>query len=298
MRVLVTGGHGFIGSHLVRGLARNGYEVSVLDLGPPPGDLASVDYRFIQGDLFEPDGAARAWDPPPEVVVHLVGLADAGEAQRDPDRSFRLNVVSTERVLEMCRLHPPQRLIVPSTAAVYGKVSSVPVGEDTTPDPTAIYGWHKWLVEMLVQAYARCYGIPYTILRLFNVYGRGHRGIIHLALTRAREGRPLSVFGAEQLRDFVYAGDVLDALTRVIEVPEASNRVLNIGSGEGLTIREVIGLVREVRPELEVRFEDGQQDQLFDSVADVTLARDLLGWRLESPKAKLPRVVREEMMEE
>jgi nucleoside-diphosphate-sugar epimerase len=236
MRVLVTGGHGFIGSHLVRGLAGNGYDVSVLDLGPPPADLASVDYRFIQGDLFDPEEATRAWDPAPEVVVHLVGLADAGEAQRDPDRSFRLNVVSTERVLEMCRLSPPQRLIVPSTA---------------------IYGWHKWLVETLVQAYARCYGIPYTILRLFNVYGRGHRGIIHLALTRAREGQPLSVFGAEQLRDFVYAGDVLDALTRVIEVPAACDRVLNIGSSEGLTIREVIGLVREVCPELDVRFEEG-----------------------------------------
>lgn len=297
MRILITGGHGFIGKHIVLGLSGLDYEVTVLDCQPPPSDLASVDYYYIQGDVLDMEHLRKAWaSAMPEIVVHLVGLADGSIAQRDPERSFQLNVVATERVLEACRLQPVERVIVPSTAAVYGITRQLPVAEETSPSPTTIYGWHKWITEVLVLAYARCYGVPYTILRLFNVYGRGHRGVIDLALRSARNHEPLALFGADQLRDFVYARDVVTAFLKAIETPGVLNKTLNIGSGEGLSIREVVAYVQELYPDLQVMYEDGRSDTLYDSVADMTLARRLLGWKPRSPRELMAEVIGKEML--
>ncbi len=298
MRILVTGGHGFIGRHLVRGLVDRGYQVRVLDLQPRPEDLAQVEYDLVQGDVYDPEVLRRVWEPTPDVVLHLIGLADVSQAQEDPDRSFRLNVVSTQKLVEACRVQPVKQLVIPSTAAVYGITRCLPVKEETPTAPANIYGWHKRLAELEVQAYSHCYGVTYTILRLFNVYGRGHRGIIHQALVHGREGHKLTLFGVDQLRDFVYSGDVVEAFMRCVETPQAHNRILNIGSGEGMAISEVVDLVRAVYPGLAVGYRDGESDHLYDSIADIALAESLLGWSPQSPRTKMAEVLHKEMLEE
>ncbi|MCL0044411.1 NAD-dependent epimerase/dehydratase family protein [Dehalococcoidia bacterium] len=298
MHITITGGHGFIGQHLTRRLCEQGHKVFVLDLYARPASIKDLSYNYQIGDVLDPEWLQSVWPDSTDVVFHLIGLADALESQKDPSRSFSLNVLSTERILEVCRANPVKRFVALSTAAIYGKISILPVDENTPAAPTSIYGWHKHLVEILVQAYGRCYKVPFTILRLFNVYGRGHKGIISLALTHARNSTQLNLFGADQLRDFIYVGDVVEALTRVAESPEASNRIMNIGSGDGLSVRDAVEMVRVLYPSLLISYNDADEANLYDSIADINQAQLLLKWSPSNSRLKIPETIRTEMLEE
>ena len=253
-------------------------------------------YEPVKVNVLDAADLRRHWPSKVDGVVHLVGLADAGVAHREPSRSFRLNVESNERILDICAENPVRRVVIPSTAAVYGATHQLPVSEGMPVQPTSIYGWHKSMGENLVRAYAQCYDVPYTILRLFNVYGYGHKGIIDLALRRAFNGEKLTVFGAEQARDFVYAGDVVDAFIRALDSSKScENMTLNIGSGTRRTVRDIVQLVQEMYTELVAEFDVGDPDSLYDSVADISLARKLLGWKPEDSPEFMAAVIRREM---
>jgi len=267
-----------------------------MDLQPRPKNVSDDGYSHLVGDLLNEEWLRSAWPRRCDSVVHLVGLADAGRAQQEPSRSFELNVITLERVLEACREHPPRQIVVPSTAAVYGTTRELPINEQTPARPTGIYGWHKLIGESLVKAYAEAYHLNYTILRLFNVCGRGHKGIISLAVNAAIGGELFTVYGADQLRDFVYVGDVVDAFIKVIEHGQGCSRVINIGSGEGISVRQVVELVQEFYPDLSVRYGDGHNSTTYDSVADVSLAKSLLGWKPHDSVSFLRNIMQKEMI--
>ena len=295
MQVTITGGHGFIGQHLIRSLCERGHQVLVLDLYSKPPSVQDLEYQHHTGDVLDLEWLQTVWPNDTDVVVHLVGMPDAGLAQQNPHRSFQLNVASLERVLNLCRGSPPKRIVVPSTAAIYGATREVPVKETSPPAPLTIYAWHKWMAELLVQAYAQNSLLRYTILRLFNVYGQGNKGIIDLALRKAAQGELLRVHGADQVRDFIYAADVTEAISRLIESELAYNNVLNLGSGQGLSIRQVITLLFQVIPTLQVRFDDSHGGSQYNSVADISLARELLNWSPHASREFMTEVIRKEM---
>jgi len=292
--VLITGGSGFIGSHIVRKFSEQNTDVTIFDIHEPqydPGDAAT----FVQGDIFDQTALGKAIERA-DTIVHLVGLADSGVAQSNPMKSFRLNIVSLQNVLEACRMSDDdKRLIFPSSAAIYGITEDLPIKENFPANPTNIYSWHKILCEKMVQSYQKNYGLQYVILRFFNVYGKGNEGVIGIFLDKARKGETIDSFGPFQYRDFVYSGDVAEAVYRAVAYDKAVNRIVNIGSGRGLQIREILEVVCEIYPN--ARWRERKADfTMYDSIADITLAQILLDFHPRASREFLKSILIEEMI--
>ena len=288
--ILITGGSGFIGQHLAKKFLENNYEVTIGDINKPE----NVNYEFIQGDMMNFDFLKEIVEDK-DIVIHLVGLADAGAAQKDPMKSFQLNVVSLQNVLEASRIFDVEKLIFPSSAAVYGIVDDLPIKENFPPNPTNIYSWHKLICEKMIQAYEKNYGLKYVILRLFNVYGKGNKGVIGQFIEKAKKGEVIESFGPYQYRDFVYAGDVAEAMFRAAVYDKAINRIVNIGSGRGTQIREILDIVCELFPSAQWK-EVKTNFVMYDSIADITLARILLDFEPHSSPEFMKKVIVEEMI--
>ncbi len=272
--VTLIGGSGFIGRYVSHRLAKEGEEVTVFDVNPPE-EKAGVD--FVQGDIFDREALASVLKGR-DTVIDLVGLADIGECQKDPEASFRLNVASLARVLEAVRRTGVQRVVYPSSSAVYGKVETVPIDESTIPNPANIYGWHKLMAEQNLRAHLQNYGVGNVILRLFNVIGPGNTGVIHHYVHEALAKGRIRGFGRHQLRDFVHADDVSQAFYLAATRRSVVNKIINIGTGEGVSIAELADLVRQAIPGTQVEFREKPGYIPYHSVADITLARSLLNF--------------------
>jgi UDP-glucose 4-epimerase len=292
-RVLITGGSGFIGSHLVRKFSEHGDRVTVMDIRRPDYELDDMG-TFVQRDIFDPKDLKSLVEDADD-IIHLVGLADSRLVQNDPMKSFRLNIVSLQNVLEVCREAGQKKIIFPSSAAVYGTTDDLPIKENSPPNLTNTYSWHKFICERMIQAYQKNYDLRYVILRLFNVYGKGNEGVIGLFIDRAKKGETIESFGPFQYRDFVYAGDVAEAIYHAVVYDKAVNRTINIGTGKGTQIREILDMICGIYPgakwkELRTNF------IMYDSIADITLARILLDFNPRSSPEFLKRIITEEMI--
>jgi UDP-glucose 4-epimerase len=291
-KVLITGGSGFIGQHIAKKFFDSGYYVTIFDITEPT--LDELKPACIQGDVYDNeklDEVVKNHD----AVIHLVGLADAGIAQRDPAKSFKLNVLSLQNVLEACHKFGGKKLIFPSSAAVYGLTEDLPVKESFPLNPTNMYSWHKYVCEKLIKAYHDNYGIDYVILRLFNVYGAGHKGVIEIFLEKAKNGETIESFGPYQYRDFVYAGDVAAAMYKAAIYEKVNNRAVNVGSGRGVQIKELLDLICKIYPKAKW-VETKAKFTVYDSIADITLAKILLDFKPHDPLEFMEKIIKEEMM--
>jgi len=290
--VLITGGSGFVGSHIVDAFSKRAnltaivYDVSSADR--TAGSVVS-----INGNVFDSDRLLKVLrDREVDTVIHLVGLVSIPQCRSNPDVSFRLNVSSVQRVLETMRLADARRLIFPSTGAVYGAVKDQKVGEETEPNPTSVYGCHKLAAESLIRGYAENYGFKTTILRLFNVYGdlEKEQGVISLFIRSAMVGKPLVIEGGGQIRDFVHLNDVIKAFTTALDNPAACQKTINIGSGFGLSIREVAELVKSGFPKVEVEYKPlNKKDNSY--YADVSHMKALLRLDPINPRIGIPKFI-------
>jgi UDP-glucose 4-epimerase len=292
-KILVTGGSGFVGSHLVRKFSENNYQVTIFDVMEPKFKT-DPNISYVKGDIFDIDSLKTTMESH-DVVVHLVGLADAGVAQKNPMKSYQLNVLSLQNVLEVCRLCGNKKIVFPSSAAVYGITEDLPIKESFPLQPTGIYAWHKLICEKMVQAYMKNYGINYVILRFFNVYGKGNEGVIGIFIDKAKKGQEIESFGPFQYRDFVYTGDVAEAVFRSVAYEKAMNRIINIGSGRGIQIRDILNVVCELFPKAKW-IEKKADFIMYDSIADITLAKILLDFNPHSSLDFVKKVIQEEMI--
>jgi len=248
MRVLVTGGAGFIGSHLVALLAERGFKVRVLDNFSRSSvnleDLGGVE--VVIGDVRDYDVVSKATRGV-DVVVHLAALTDASESLEIPGEYLEVNVGGT---LNVCRAaRGVKSLIYASSAAVYGE-APVPVNEESPTRPISPYGASKLAGEAYVWAYSRVNGYKPVVLRLFNVYGprqsRGYAGVISEFVRRAVRGLDLIVYGdGLQTRDFIHVRDVAELIAGIVERGGASG-VYNIGSGAPVRIIDLAHIVIRV----------------------------------------------------
>ena len=251
MKVLVTGGAGFIGSHVVEALLEAGARVVVLDdLSAGRRENLGPGVNFHPLDVCRPEVAVVVEQERPDVVVHLAAQVSLPRSLEDPLEDARVNVLGTVNVLEACRRHGVRRVVYASSAAVYGEPVHLPVTEEHPVAPLAGYGVSKYAGECYVRAYHHLYGLEYCILRYANVYGprqglTGEGGVVGVFAAALAAGRPLEIHGdGRQSRDFVYVKDA--AAATVAAAFGGSQGVFNVSTGRPTTINELASLALEL----------------------------------------------------
>lgn len=255
MKVLVTGGAGFIGSHIVDQLLAEGHQVVVVDdLSTGSLDNVNPQASFVRlsvldGELLELFAREKF-----DAALHLAAQTIVGSSLEHPDIDARVNVLGTLQVLEGCRQHGVERIIFASTAAVYGDTADLPVPEEAPGQPASFYGLSKLTAERYIQMYHALYGLNYLILRYANVYGerqgdRGEGGVVSIFAGCLCRNNRLNIYGdGGQTRDFVYVGDVAAANVAAVTTPQ-TNRILNISSQTETSVNELASLFAEIAGE-------------------------------------------------
>ncbi len=297
MRVLVTGGAGYIGSVVVEQLVEAGHRVWVFDnLSRGHRDAVHPGAQLIQGDLADRAAIARAVEQAqPEAAMHFAALSLVAESMAHPDLYFRNNVCYGLNLLEACAQAGVQRFIFSSTAATYGQPEQVPIPEEAPTLPNNPYGESKLAFERMMRWFGNLYGMVVVSLRYFNAagasarYGEDHRPETHLiplALQVAQGRLPhLKIFGTDYptpdgtcIRDFIHVEDLARAHLLALRTP--SSAVYNLGNGTGFSVRQVVDAVRAVTgrpvPTVEAPRRPGDPPVLVASSAKI--AREL-GWQ-------------------
>ncbi len=243
-RVLVTGGAGFIGRRVVRALMAEGHEVTVADLRAFP----DPDVRSVKGDLCDPGVPERAIRPGTDVIIHLAAVTSVLASVNDPVSTHRLNVDVTARLLELAREHDTETFLLASTNAVTGNVGSSVISEQTVLRPLTPYGATKAAAEMLVGAYANCYGMTGAALRFSNVYGPGMSekdSFVPRLMRAARDGDGVQVRGdGTMMRDLVHVDDVVQGVLAAWRARHTGPLIL--GSGHSVSVNEMVATARKV----------------------------------------------------
>ncbi len=250
MRVLVTGGAGFIGSHVSAVLLQQGHDVTIVDnLSRGFRELAPEGARFVEGDLASPD--LESWLRGHDAVIHMAGFIEVGRSVREPVVFAENNVVNSVRLLEAMRRVGVGKMVFSSSACVYGVPSRLPIRED---DPLGVqsnpYGATKMAVETFVATYHQLYGMDAMILRYFNPYGPGelHEPETHAIPNFIRavlDGRQVPLYWkGEQVRDFIYVEDLARAHVDVLQLRGLD--YFNVGTETGSKIRDVVDLIFEL----------------------------------------------------
>jgi len=244
MKVLVTGGAGFIGSHIADTLLQAGADVAVID-NLSTGRLENLPAGVT---LYREDIRAAACEEifakeKPEYVIHQAAQANVGKSLADPAEDASVNVAGTINLLENCRRSGIRKIVYASSAAVYGDPERLPLTEDAACRPLSPYGVSKLTAEYYLAVYAANYGLRYTALRYANIYGprqarEGEGGVITIFIDDLLAGRNLTVYGdGEQTRDFVYVGDV--AAANFLALTRGDNGIFNIGSGGSIALNRL-----------------------------------------------------------
>ncbi len=301
MRILVTGGAGYIGSHTAKLLAANGHEPVVFDDLSQGHDRAVKWGPLERGTLSDPDRLAEVFaSRPVDAVVHFAASALVGESMSNPTKYFRNNTVATLNLLDAMRAAGVGTIVFSSTCATYGDPVRVPIDESHPQAPVNPYGESKLMVEKLLRWYGDAYGLRWMALRYFNAAGADPDGeigedhdpeshLIPLVIDAARGTRPpVKIFGTDYptpdgtaIRDYVHVMDLADAHLRALDRLGAGtpSQAINLGTGRGQSVREVVDTVARVGgrmvPAIESPRRPGDPPEL---VAAPARAREVLGW--------------------
>jgi UDP-glucose 4-epimerase len=292
MRALVTGGAGFIGSHVVDAMVARGDEVTVVD------DLSTGREENLGGALeagavldrvdIRDAAAVRAVIErvAPEAILHLAAQIDVRRSVREPGLDARINVEGTVNVLEAARRSGVARFVNTSTGgAIYGETDQIPTSETVPPNPEAPYGTSKYCAERYCELYRRLHGLSTITLRYGNVYGPrqdplGEAGVVAIFCGRLAQGGRPTVYGdGEQTRDYVFVGDVVKANLAALEHPQVFGEY-NIGTGVETSVLDLVRELRELsgRDDFEPEFAPPRPGEVRRSCLDVRLAGERLGW--------------------
>ena len=289
MKVLVTGGAGFIGSNLVRALVERGDDVRVLD-NFSTGNRSNL--AELTGEIEIVEGELRSYERVHaatrgvEVVFHQGALPSVPRSVQDPLTTSAVNVEATLNVLLAARDEGIRRVVFASSSSVYGNSGELPRVETQNPDPISPYGVSKLAAERYCVSFARVYPLETVALRYFNVFGPNqdptsqYSAAVPRFMTAIANGRPVSIYGdGEQRRDFTYVANVVDANLLAADAEGVSGHVLNVATGRATTVNELAEAVGALLGRSVERDDQPERPgDVRDSWADVTRARELLGW--------------------
>ena len=288
MKCLVVGGNGFIGGHLVWRLVEEDHEVKVYDRGTTRFRPAPEESKYVEGELGN-YGLLREVVEDAEVVYHFVSTTLPKTSNDDPIYDVRSNLVDTLQLLEACVDAGVRKVIFASSGGtVYGSPRSTPITEDHPTNPISSYGITKLAVEKYLGLFYHLHGLDYAALRISNPYGpyqnpEGQQGAISVFLSRIRADRPITIWGdGSVVRDYLFVSDLVDALMLAATV-ETADKVMNIGSGVGASLNELIRIMSEVvGEEPTVEYLPARSLDVPVSVLDTGRASKELGWKPET----------------
>jgi UDP-glucose 4-epimerase len=283
MRAVVTGGAGFIGSHVVEALLARGDEVHVLDdLSKGRRENIAAGAHLHEADIRDPDAVFDAVRP--ELVLHLAAQADVRVSVERPDHDADVNVLGTLRILEAARRHGAKLVFSSTGGAIYGECDG-PAPETAERRPLAPYGTSKLCGEEYLATWNRLYGAGHVSLRFGNVYGprqepHGEAGVVAIFMGRLRDGGTPTIYGdGSQTRDYVFVGDVVRAM---LAAAGHDGGVFNVGTGRETSVVELYDAIqRAAGTEREPEHAEARLGELQRSVLDVSLAERALGWRAQ-----------------
>ena len=298
MRALVTGGAGFIGSHIVRALLEQGASVRILDNFQTGrrenlAGLGGPALEVLEGDLRDPATRSQAVQGV-EVIYHQAAFVSVPESMQDPQRCFDINVAGTAALFEAARTSGVRRVVIASSAAVYGDSTRLPLDEDTPLHPVSPYAVSKRVNEMYAALYTEALGLEVAALRYFNVYGPRQRpdsmyaAAIPLFVERLRARKPVTVFGdGGQTRDLIFVGDVVRANLLAADHPAAAGRVFNICTGTETRMIDLLEVLLDLFPDAAgPEFAAARPGDIYRSVGSPARAASLLGFRPQVPLAE------------
>lgn len=290
MRYLVTGGAGFIGSNTVDELVRRGHSVVVLDdlSSGKEENLTEVRNKitFMKGSITDLEIVQKAMQQA-EYVIHLAARTSVPRSVKDPLETNRINVDGVLNVLVAARDNKVKRVVFSASSSAYGETPTLPKVETMKPQPISPYGVSKYVGELYASAFGKCYGLENVCVRYFNIFGprqdpdSPYSGVLSRFATAFLEDEQPTVFGdGEQTRDFTFVDNAVQANLLACDVPGASGKVFNIGTGARISLNRTLELLRKISgKKIDAKYEPPRDGDIRDSQADITQAREVLGYQ-------------------
>jgi nucleoside-diphosphate-sugar epimerase len=285
---LVTGGAGFIGSHLAEELFRRGHHVRIVD-SLITGKRRNLDHLtaadFLEGDLAEPGVAERAVAGV-DFVLHQAAIPSVPRSVKDPVTSNRANITASLNLLVAARDAGVKRLVYAGSSSAYGNTPTLPKREDMATGPLSPYALQKLVVEQYCRMFTQLYGLETVTTRYFNVFGprqdpgSPYSGVISLFATALLEGRQPIIYGdGEQTRDFTYVANVVDGVLRAAEAPGVAGQMMNLATGGRISLNDLLKTMNGILgTNIAAVYREPRAGDVRDSQADITRARALLGY--------------------
>ena len=285
---LVTGGAGFIGSHIAEELLKRGHRVRVADsfiTGKRANLEAIKGVELVEGDLADMAVAAKA-AAGMDYVLHQAAIPSVPRSVDDPVTSNRANITATLNVLVAARDAKVKRVVYAGSSSAYGNTTNGAKREDMPSSPLSPYALQKLVGEQYCQMFTRLYGLETVVIRYFNVFGprqdpsSAYSGVISLFATLLPAGKAPTIYGdGGQTRDFTYVANVVDGVLRACEAPKAAGEVINVATGQQISLNDLLATLNKIiGTNLQATYKDERIGDVRDSLADISKAKALLGY--------------------
>lgn len=297
MKVLITGGAGWIGGITASLFRDAGHEVVIFDNLSTGFEHNAKSSKFIEGDLRDSDAVEKIFKEPFDLIVHFAAKLDVGESTRDPKLYYDNNVTGSINLIDAAVRHDVKKIIFSSSATVYGEPDTIPISETAPLRPINPYGHTKLIIEQVLASYQQSHGLEWLALRYFNPIG-AHDGIhqnpsvsniVPVALRAASTGQPMKIYGDDYdtpdgtcIRDYVNVAEI--ARAHVLGATKTHhNRAINLGSGTGYSVREILTAVGKANgKDIPYIIDKRREGDAMAVIASGDLARELLGWETQS----------------
>jgi len=285
MKILVTGGAGFIGSNVVDAYIEKGYEVVVVDdLSSGKKENLNKKAKFYKLDICD-KALEEVFEEGIDIVNHHAAQVDVRKSIADPAFDARINIEGSLNILENCRKYKIKKIIFASSGGViYGECSNLPPNEDSPISPISPYGVSKYAMECYLSTYEKIYGLKYTALRYGNVYGPrqdpyGEAGVVAIFSGKMLNNEEVNIFGdGEQVRDYVYVGDIVKA--NILCLENGDNEIFNIGTGKSTSVNQLFSEMKELTQySKQAVYKSLRAGELMRSSLDVKKVEQKLGWK-------------------